>query len=271
MNNKPSAIIMFDKKTGKKLKEYKSIMDAARDTGIPKSTIARQVKNKTQINQPVYFLYHDDNNDFYYHIYKLIEKHINVSHKDNNMKIEGEIWKGVIYQGVDYSWRFECSNMGRIRNALNGHIYTPHLGGIGYYQICTRVNDKNKNIKIHKAIAETFIPNPKNHRVVNHKDGNKQNNNVENLEWVTHKENSIHAIKLGLQPKTMNNNSKWIEKTCGESNNFAKLKKEDVIYIRKHFVKNTDGSTNKNELGKMFNTHPANIMAIVNHKTWNHI
>lgn len=105
--------------------------------------------------------------------------------KDNpkNKTLDGELWKGLIYRGEDLSWRFEVSNLGRIRNAKNTHIYIPHKGGIGYYQICTNINNKNKNIKVHRAVAETFIPNPNNYRNVLHKDGDRSNNTVDNLEW----------------------------------------------------------------------------------------
>ena len=61
----------------------------------------------------------------------------------------------------------------------------------------TILNGKNRNI--HRVIAETFIPNPNNLPCVNHKDGNKQNNRVDNLEWCTHSENTLHSFRTGLQ------------------------------------------------------------------------
>ena len=54
------------------------------------------------------------------------------------------------------------------------------------------------DVCVHRVIAETFIPNPNNLPCVNHKDGNKHNNKVENLEWVTHSENTLHAMKNGM-------------------------------------------------------------------------
>ena len=180
--------------------------------------------------------------------------------------MDEEIWKGVTYQGVDYSWRFECSNLGRIRNAQNGHIYTPHICGIGYYQICTCINGVNKNIKIHKAVPETFLPNPDNLRDVNHKDGNKLNNNLDNLEWTSHRDNTLHAFKTGL------NSIEHLLSISrkGEDSNLSKLTWEDVRYIREHYISPRVGNRygNSRSLAEMFGVTTACIYHIVNGKTW---
>ncbi len=183
-----------------------------------------------------------------------------------------EIWKGVIYQGIDYSWRFEVSNKGRIRNAINKHIYIPHICGIGYYQICTSINNIRKNIKIHKAIAESFLDNPNNLRDVNHKDGNKLNNNLENLEWVSHRDNSLHAIKNGLLDiRKGHYNSDGTYKYKGEDNSCSKLTEDAVKYIRKHYKTYNGCSSNKRELAKMFGVDPMTIYYAYKGITWKHL
>ena len=68
--------------------------------------------------------------------------------------------------------------------------------------ITLRKNNKQIVKQVHRLVAEAFIPNPYKKRCVNHKDGNKINNHVDNLEWVTHQENTIHAWETGLQMMT---------------------------------------------------------------------
>lgn len=89
----------------------------------------------------------------------------------------------------------------------SGNVYNRHgdlmngaIDHCGYRHVI--LNRKNKNI--HRVIAETFIPNPNNLPCVNHKDGNKLNNAVENLEWCTHSENTKHSFQNGLQRKITN-------------------------------------------------------------------
>ena len=69
----------------------------------------------------------------------------------------------------------------------------------GYLSVHLSKEGKSKTIKVHRLIATHFIPNPENKPEVNHKDGNKENNSIENLEWVTSKENCQHAVKNGLR------------------------------------------------------------------------
>lgn len=78
----------------------------------------------------------------------------------------------------------------------DGYYYpTPRLSGNGY--LCVGAHD---NITVHRLVADAFIPNPKNLPCVNHKDGNKLNNCVDNLEWCTYKQNTKHAVATGLIP-----------------------------------------------------------------------
>lgn len=97
--------------------------------------------------------------------------------------------------------KYEVSNHGRIRNTIKNCdnqqenlILSGWIGNHGY----RAVDLGNKKYLIHRLVAEAFIPNPKNKPQVNHKDLNKLNNCVNNLEWVTSRENNIHARILGV-------------------------------------------------------------------------
>lgn len=85
------------------------------------------------------------------------------------------------------------TEQGQIINSKTGRALKPSITANGYYRVNLRKNGQTKTLYIHRIVAEAFIPNPNNYNEVNHIDEDKTNNNVENLEWVTHKSNINHA------------------------------------------------------------------------------
>lgn len=114
-----------------------------------------------------------------------------------------EQWKDVLgYEGI-----YQISNFGNVKRlsiVLHNRFYKEkllticHNSGTGYDFVCLRKNDKDKNFSVHRLVAQTFIPNPNNLSDVNHIDGNKQNNSIENLEWCSRSDNLKHALNIGL-------------------------------------------------------------------------
>ena len=106
------------------------------------------------------------------------------------------------------------SNTGKIRSVsrvadrkngrkhqINGRELKFKADAKGYFRGAFCVNKKMWTYKVHREVAKAFIANPENKETVNHIDGNKQNNNISNLEWNTRKENLDHSFKTGLQDK----------------------------------------------------------------------
>jgi hypothetical protein len=103
-----------------------------------------------------------------------------------------EEWKDIPFDIINGGKGYKISNYGRIKN-YNGRIHVGSNHNSGYIIF--------KSIYlIHRLVAQVFIPNPDNKKCVNHKDGNKKNNNINNLEWNTMSENSQHAHDTGLNP-----------------------------------------------------------------------
>lgn len=104
----------------------------------------------------------------------------------------------VLAKGCDD--RYLVSNLGNVKSVNTGIIRRPTLGKRGYYSVLLSLGSAKKcKLKtIHRLVAENFIPNPDNKPFVNHKDGNKQNNSIDNLEWCTNGENIQHAYDNGM-------------------------------------------------------------------------
>lgn len=108
-----------------------------------------------------------------------------------------EIWKDIVgYEGL-----YQISNFGNVRRKYKDK-YKTVKGKKGLYLTVSLCKDcVKKSFSIHRLVALHFLPNPRSCKEVNHKDGNKHNNNIENLEWVTQEENMQHARKvLGNYP-----------------------------------------------------------------------
>lgn len=117
-----------------------------------------------------------------------------------------EIWKDI----KDYEGLYQISNLGRVKrlkrlstDGLKKYVdeekmLKPWVSNMGYYTVCLRKNGTSKKMSVHRLISCAFIPNPYNLYTVNHKDGNKLNNSISNLEWMLLADNIRHGHDTGL-------------------------------------------------------------------------
>jgi hypothetical protein len=162
-----------------------------------------------------------------------------------------EVWKSI----KDYP-NYQISNLGNVKS-LNNYkrnyykILSPSLSKSGYYQIGIRLDKKRIYHTIHRLIAIHFIDNNENYKCVNHKDGNKLNNSIENLEWCSYSINNKHAYDNGL-----NKNN--------ENHGRSKLSNSDVLLIKESLINNIS----QRKLAIQFNVSQACINYINVNKTW---
>jgi hypothetical protein len=151
------------------------------------------------------------------------------------------------------------SETGKVYYKTKKEFIKPRITEHGYLTVfINKQKDKKRNYFLHKLVAETFIWNPHNKPYVNHKDGNKQNPRLENLEWCTAKENTHHAMKYGLINHRTNIGSK--KKT-------SVLNEQQVLKIRQL---NKNGST-QTELAKRFGVSQPLISQIIRNELWQHV
>lgn len=105
-----------------------------------------------------------------------------------------QIWKDI----VGFENIYEVSNFGNIRNKISKKLRIPGKTDKGYLQLCLYDNKRVRSFRVHRIVALAFLPNLNNLPDINHKDGNKENNFVNNLEWSTRKDNMVHAVETKL-------------------------------------------------------------------------
>ena len=162
-----------------------------------------------------------------------------------------ETWKFI--DGTDN--KYQVSSFGRIKNYKRNKIRKLSTNKSGYQFVIIKLNNITKSLSIHRLVAISFITNSENKKEVNHIDGNKKNNNVNNLEWSTRYENQKHAWKNNLYTHK------------GENCHTAKLTELDIIKIRLLY-KNGISSY---RIAKNYNMSAPTIRSIINNKTWKHV
>lgn len=168
-----------------------------------------------------------------------------------------EIWKDI----KGYKGLYKISNHGRIWSISRTDSMGRHKGGISlklrsygsYQKVCLNKDGVKITYNVHRLVAEHFVSNPENKPQVNHINGIKTDNRVENLEWVNPKENMNHAKSNGL-----------LHDFKKDTHHSSNLCKQDIINIR-----NSDKLGV--ELAKDYNVHPSTIYRIKGKKRWSHI
>lgn len=178
--------------------------------------------------------------------------------------MEKEVWKDI----EGYENRYQISTYGRVKSLarvvksypktrkLKDRVRKLSVNRYGYSYISLKKDGTLKALTIHRLVALAFIPNPDNKPCVNHTNGIKGDNNILNLEWVTHSENTIHAHKNNLT-----------HPLYGEKCNNSKLKTLDVLKIRELF---RNGAPQR-ELAELYKVTYQNIHRIVRRKSWKNI
>lgn len=159
------------------------------------------------------------------------------------------------YKPIEKFPNYLVNENGDVHSLLTNKLLSPSPVGKGYLRVCLRKNNKTYGKYIHQIVAETFIPKPdldKNY-IVNHKDGDKLNNHIGNLEWVTYSENNQHAYDNSLKAR-------------GEGFYSSKLRESDVNEI----LQNGKYATYQ-EIADRYGVTKATIRDVLLRRSWKYI
>lgn len=143
-------------------------------------------------------------------------------------------WKQISFR--NFLTDYEVNNVGEVRNRRTGRILSQETDKDKYKRVTlTLYNKDSHHVPVHRLVAIAFIPNPENKPQVNHIDGDKQNNCVKNLEWVTVSENNLHKYATGLTTARYGEDNKLSIYTTKSIKRVCKLleQKVDVATISK--------------------------------------
>lgn len=180
----------------------------------------------------------------------------------NTIPVEQQNWKPI----PGFADTYEISEYGIIRRTTNGKnrpvgsVVRPAKDKNGYHfaRLWNRDTQESRTASVHRLVMLAFVGEPPEGHEVNHKDGNKTNNHISNLEYMTHYENIIHSFRELNRMETV---------ARGESASQAKLTEPQIIQIRERAAK---GETRR-ALGDEFKVSHVAITQIVNRKTWRHV
>lgn len=185
--------------------------------------------------------------------------------------MEDEQWKPVVgFEGL-----YEVSSHGRVRSLdkpvsgpngrlsiRKGQIVKGCYSHGKYLQVNLYKDRKNNTQKIHRLVAIAFLSNPENYEQVNHKDFDRENNNLDNLEWCSARQNKDYSINAGRQLK-------------GTDVHSVKLTDEDILEIRRIYAetrtKSRVGRGVLSGIAAKYGVCPSSISQIVARKSWKHI
>lgn len=173
----------------------------------------------------------------------------------------------VVYKkipGCDLDYFITTNGMVWSTSRKNGieRFMKTHLNKTGYPCVGLKMGGKQKILLVHRLVAQAFIPNPENKPYINHKDGTRDNNNVDNLEWCTQKENVYHAIHV-LHRWTTTEKQRKTASIYGKLN--RKLTMDDAIEIRRLY---RSGEYSSIQLSKMFGLSKGCVLRIIHNKSY---
>lgn len=175
--------------------------------------------------------------------------------EEERKDLPGEIWKDV-KSDLGNETKYLVSNKGRVKNKENGNIISQSSNNNGYKLVNVSFDGMRFHRQVHRLVAKAFIPNPENKPEVNHIDFNPSNNNLENLEWVTGKENIRHSKKAGrmVDPPTF----------YGEDNPVSKYTDSQIHQVCKLLA---SGITSHEKISKLTGVKASYITDIRRGKT----
>lgn len=170
----------------------------------------------------------------------------------SNEEIAGEEWRS-----VSFGNRYEVSNLGRVRSLRRKGPKLMKLAVInsGARQVKLSSGSVQKHLLVHRLVALAFLPNSESRSDVNHIDGNKANNRLSNLEWLSNADNQRHAVSMGIR-------------RLGSAHHRSKLTEAEVVAMH-HDAR--DRSMSFSDLAAQYGISVSQVRNIISRKNWGHL